>query len=617
MCNFKTLAPDSGFLKNPSILLWTAKIAGSCIYRTQIDALTTNASEIAVNISKRFFTQPFTSRIVCWTTLLFIACGTNAAIHAQTSFWSNPDGGIYESPSNWSGGVPDSSNDAMISLLGEYTIEFLDDQTVNQLTITNGGDPTFKVVGAETADKLYTVNGDALINSRLTLDGFVDGGNLNIAIGGELNIEGQLNVFKGAQVTGNTIDVDDGEIMISSGAVLSTPGGSTLENNLPNFSFITLTGTDPNANPSHWESGALHLLSGAIRVEDGALLTSGDVFHIGTTRIRGPGSKWLIDGVSIWGGDTDTNDDFTDVFIDDGAHVSNGTTFIANAFGNQTSVALDTVTNNQNANSSWTSSGDVFLGGNQNISRGVGRIVISKHSRLEIAGTLKIWDDSRVSMIGNSTLIADTIDNTAEGGFLFFEGAALQVNQFVGDLETNRGVLDPAGDATGSTSILGTLTHGEDGTLAIDIGGTLQGDTYDVVASGLAILEGALNVTLINGFVPEPTDEFTVLLASNIVGELANAPSGQRLQTTGGGGSFVVNYGLGSPFDASMIVLSDFEAGGFMLGDVNGDGSVDLLDVAPFVDAITAGTFIPAADINGDGAVDLLDVAPFVALLTN
>ena len=124
-------------------------------------------------------------------------------------------------------------------------------------------------------------------------------------------------------------------------------------------------------------------------------------------------------------------------------------------------------------------------------------------------------------------------------------------------------------------------------------------------------------MTLINGFVPEPTDEFTVLLASNIVGELANAPSGQRLQTTGGGGSFVVNYGLGSPFDASMIVLSDFEAGGFMLGDVNGDGSVDLLDVAPFVDAITAGTFIPAADINGDGAVDLLDVAPFVALLTN
>ena len=54
---------------------------------------------------------------------------------------------------------------------------------------------------------------------------------------------------------------------------------------------------------------------------------------------------------------------------------------------------------------------------------------------------------------------------------------------------------------------------------------------------------------------------------------------------------------------------------GILLGDVNGDGAVDLLDVAPFVDAITTGTFVPAADVNQDGSVDLLDVGPFVDLL--
>ena len=53
-----------------------------------------------------------------------------------------------------------------------------------------------------------------------------------------------------------------------------------------------------------------------------------------------------------------------------------------------------------------------------------------------------------------------------------------------------------------------------------------------------------------------------------------------------------------------------------VLGDVNGDGSVDLLDVAPFVALITAGEFQCEADINEDGIVDLLDVAPFVDLLT-
>ena len=49
---------------------------------------------------------------------------------------------------------------------------------------------------------------------------------------------------------------------------------------------------------------------------------------------------------------------------------------------------------------------------------------------------------------------------------------------------------------------------------------------------------------------------------------------------------------------------------------MNCDGSIDLLDVTPFVDAILSGVFDPKADINGDGFVDLLDVIPFVDLLS-
>ena len=52
-----------------------------------------------------------------------------------------------------------------------------------------------------------------------------------------------------------------------------------------------------------------------------------------------------------------------------------------------------------------------------------------------------------------------------------------------------------------------------------------------------------------------------------------------------------------------------------ILGDVNCDGFVDLLDVAPFVDLVTNGEFSAKADLNLDGNVDLLDVAPFVDLL--
>lgn len=51
-----------------------------------------------------------------------------------------------------------------------------------------------------------------------------------------------------------------------------------------------------------------------------------------------------------------------------------------------------------------------------------------------------------------------------------------------------------------------------------------------------------------------------------------------------------------------------------LLGDINCDGHIDLLDVAPFVEILFNGTNQAKADMNCDGIVNLLDVQPFVAL---
>ena len=69
-------------------------------------------------------------------------------------------------------------------------------------------------------------------------------------------------------------------------------------------------------------------------------------------------------------------------------------------------------------------------------------------------------------------------------------------------------------------------------------------------------------------------------------------------------------------FAVDNILIEADSKGGVLLGDVNCDGVVDLLDVSPFVDLITSGEFSSKGDINQDGVVDLLDVGPFVALLT-
>ena len=49
-----------------------------------------------------------------------------------------------------------------------------------------------------------------------------------------------------------------------------------------------------------------------------------------------------------------------------------------------------------------------------------------------------------------------------------------------------------------------------------------------------------------------------------------------------------------------------------LLGDVNLDGSVNGLDVSPFVARVLSGEYLAQADVNQDEAVNGLDVSPFI-----
>ena len=53
-----------------------------------------------------------------------------------------------------------------------------------------------------------------------------------------------------------------------------------------------------------------------------------------------------------------------------------------------------------------------------------------------------------------------------------------------------------------------------------------------------------------------------------------------------------------------------------LLGDADGNGTINILDVSTFVFIVLNDIYLPEADINQDGAVDLLDVAPFVEILS-
>lgn len=54
-----------------------------------------------------------------------------------------------------------------------------------------------------------------------------------------------------------------------------------------------------------------------------------------------------------------------------------------------------------------------------------------------------------------------------------------------------------------------------------------------------------------------------------------------------------------------------------VVGDVNGDGSVDVADISAIITMMAEGTESDAADVNGDGSVDVADISAVITIMAN
>ncbi len=66
----------------------------------------------------------------------------------------------------------------------------------------------------------------------------------------------------------------------------------------------------------------------------------------------------------------------------------------------------------------------------------------------------------------------------------------------------------------------------------------------------------------INGFqnLVQPTDTFSLVEAFSLSGTFENIENGERLMTSDGFGSFVVNFGTGSAYNPNQVVISNYLA---------------------------------------------------------
>ena len=185
---------------------------------------------------------------------------------------------------------------------------------------------------------------------------------------------------------------------------------------------------------------------------------------------------------------------------------------------------------------------------------------------------------------------------TGTGSINLVAGSLGGVGKVSGNLNNMAGSVEPGNDPK-RLSVSGNYDQLSAATLAIELGGTSPLTQYDrLEVTGTAILDGSIDITLIDSFTPAPLDSFTVLTASGGITDL--------VLNLVGSGSTDFSYQIVSGTD---LVLT-FQAGD---ADFDSDGDFDGHDFLTWQRGfgLTSQPDKSTGDANGDGDVDGDDLA--------
>lgn len=229
------------------------------------------------------------------------------------------------------------------------------------------------------------------------------------------------------------------------------------------------------------------------------------------------------------------------------------------------------------------------------------------HADLNVSGSALMQQGAGVT--GSGQLVVQP-----DGVLDIEDGATLAVDLI------NGGMFRPGMSAGGVT--LAGFTQSTGGALQIELGGTTPGMQFDQLhATGSVVLDGALEVSLIDPFVPPVPSAFEIIdVDGALVGNFAGLPSDGDLVALFGSTGLFIDYHGGDGND--VVLYTQIMP---QLGDLNCDGTVDFDDIEAFVLGLTDRADyetqfgVPATlkgDLNEDGRFDFDDIDPFVNLLS-
>jgi hypothetical protein len=426
------------------------------------------------------------------------------------------------------------------------------------------------------------------------------GATLRLGAGTFFNAGGIIEALDASVVELNNATIDGGILQVS-GGVFRTTTTETLDS-----SVNTVT-----------NAGSIEVLNADILDLLGTLQNTGTISLNSTasfTRLRAQGGNALLAGGGVVSmGDNINNLIHGAAATDRIVNVDNTIQGAGNigsnvsGFTNQgTVIASSTIalTIDPATAEDFTNEGTLQATGTGGLSLAAGPFTTSGNVTAAVGSSISRTGD--YTQTAGSTTVDGTLSAT---GIVDIQGGVLAGSGTVLDDVDNAGSVQP-GTSAGVLTIDADYTQDSAGQLAIEIGGLVVGTDYDQLAvTGNAVLDGTLKLDVTGGFPLTVGDTFVVMTYASHTGTFSAIdapcmPAGEILQV--------------SELDTSVVVrVSDA-----LIGDADCDCALSFLDLDAFILALmdpiayqatyTNCVGLDSVDMNGDASVNGLDIQPFV-----
>jgi T5SS/PEP-CTERM-associated repeat protein len=493
-------------------------------------------------------------------------------------YWSNGNGGDFNTGGNWTGGVaPGVGDTANFDLESTTAIDVTFSATLtntdfkigtdkvnldfNSYTYSLSGDFYAGLLADDVAlltmiDGTLSVTGNSMVGDGAGSEGEVTvGSGMEWSIGGNLYVGdvgvGTLNIEQGAEVScdrvfiGYTGNASAGDVVVDgTGSLLSSSGRLHVGYNRSGTLTI-LNGADVDTDGDTAYLGVNATGSGVV-VVDGSGSTwdiAGSLFHgnagdgdmeitdggvvssvgartasaagvTSTTLISGTGSRWNVTTTFYLGRRGQST-----ITIEDGGRLD--TSSNVSAFMGDLDAAADTTVTVTDSGSSWTAH-RIYVGGTSSLARGTAVIVAEDGGLISVGDVLKIWSTGTLSLktgTNAGVLEMPTGKKVDSLGVITGSGTIRRSGVSGSITVENKGTMTPGG--VGEVGVIdvedGVFTCSSTSTLSIDLGTTTNDDFDRVIcADGAVTLDGELEVMLTDDHVLHDDDTFDVVIGSNV-----------------------------------------------------------------------------------------------------